>query len=62
MCLTAKTYMLSHCFSLWDSVDVVSQEPGILSLSIMGNTRYGRLNATDGSVEGACKAAAVHDN
>ena len=47
--------------SLRDSFGMVPQDPALFNTSIMENVRYARLDATDGEVHEACRAAAIHD-
>ena len=47
--------------SLRDALGVVPQDPSLFNQSIMDNLKYAKLDATDGEVEEACKAAAVYD-
>lgn len=47
--------------SLRDSFGMVPQDPSLFNLSIMGNIKYARLDATDEEVKEACRAAAIHD-
>ena len=47
--------------SLRDALGVVPQDPSLFNQSIMDNLKYAKLDATDGDVEEACKAAAIYD-
>jgi ABC transporter fused permease/ATP-binding protein len=47
--------------SLRGHMALVSQDPVLFSGSIRENIRYGRLEATDGEVEAAARAANAHD-
>ena len=47
--------------SLRERIALVPQEPVLFSGTLADNIRYGRLNASDGQVEAAARAAHVHD-
>jgi ABC-type multidrug transport system fused ATPase/permease subunit len=47
--------------SLREKIAIVLQDPVLLSGTIAGNLRYGRLDATDAEVEAAARAAHAHD-
>ena len=47
--------------SLREQIGVVIQETTLFNTTIRENLRYGRLNATDAEIEGAARAANIHD-
>ncbi|KAK0895347.1 hypothetical protein LTR02_011838 [Friedmanniomyces endolithicus] len=47
--------------SLRDSFGMVPQDPALFNISLIGNIRYARLDATDADIVEACRAAAIHD-
>jgi subfamily B ATP-binding cassette protein MsbA len=47
--------------SLRDQIAIVSQEPFLFQASVADNIRYGRLDATDGEIEAAARAANIHE-
>ncbi|UPX20386.1 uncharacterized protein EKO05_0010619 [Ascochyta rabiei] len=48
--------------SLRDALGLVPQDPVLFNQTIRQNVRYARLEATDGEIEDACRAAAIHDD
>ncbi len=47
--------------SLQSAVGVVTQDPHLFHDSVLGNLRYAKADATQAEIEGACRAARIHD-